>query len=110
MRVRFDTLIFETRKLLLLLLFCSVECHIVTQFFLKCYLRGFVLLPFCTVSVYLCRKVLQIILPEAIVSVAYRSLFVAVKSGVTGQNIPPAELYPGILWPRPSYTPGYSMA
>ena len=31
-------------------------------------------------------------------------------AGVTGQNIPPAELYPDILWPRPIYTPGYSVA
>jgi len=27
--------------------------------------------------------------------------------GVTGQNIPPAGVYPDILWPRPIYTPGY---
>jgi len=32
------------------------------------------------------------------------------RSGVTGQNIPPARVYPGILWPRPIYTPGYIMA
>jgi len=30
--------------------------------------------------------------------------------GVTGQNIPPAGVYPGILWPRPIYTPGYILA
>jgi len=33
-----------------------------------------------------------------------------VCTGVTGQNIPLAEIYPGILWPRPIYTLGYSMA
>src|SRR6218665_3611087 len=27
-------------------------------------------------------------------------------TGVTGQNIPPAGVYPSILWPRPIYTPG----
>src|SRR6218665_2450719 len=27
-------------------------------------------------------------------------------TGVTGQNIPPAGVYPGILWPRPIYTSG----
>ena len=26
--------------------------------------------------------------------------------GVTSPIIPPARLYPGILWPRPIYTPG----
>jgi len=30
--------------------------------------------------------------------------------GVTGQNIPPAGVYPGILWPRPIYIPGYILA
>jgi len=30
--------------------------------------------------------------------------------GVTGQNIPPAGVYPGILWPRPIYTPGDILA
>ena len=29
---------------------------------------------------------------------------------VTGQNIPPARVYPGILWPRPIYTPVYILA
>jgi len=28
------------------------------------------------------------------------------QSSVTGQNIPPAGLYPGILWPRPSIPRG----
>src|SRR6218665_3953186 len=28
------------------------------------------------------------------------------EPGVTGQNIPPAGVYPGILWPRPIYNPG----
>src|SRR6218665_796363 len=27
-------------------------------------------------------------------------------TGVTGQNIHPARVYPGILWPRPIYTRG----
>jgi len=31
-------------------------------------------------------------------------------TGVTGQNIPPAGVYPGILWSRPIYTPGYILA
>ena len=30
--------------------------------------------------------------------------------GVTCQNIPQAGVYPGILWPRPIYTPGYILA
>ena len=30
--------------------------------------------------------------------------------GVTGQNIPPAGVYPGILWPRPIYTLVYVLA
>ena len=30
--------------------------------------------------------------------------------GVTGQNIPPARVYPGIVWPRPVYTPGNILA
>src|SRR6218665_3113811 len=32
------------------------------------------------------------------------------RPGVTGQNIPPARVYPGILWPKPIYTPGYILA
>jgi len=32
------------------------------------------------------------------------------NAGVTGQNIPPAGVYPGILWPRPIYNPGYILA
>ena len=35
---------------------------------------------------------------------------VKINTGVTGQNIPPAGVYPGILWPRPIYTPGYILA
>src|SRR6218665_852511 len=31
-------------------------------------------------------------------------------SGVTGPIIPPAGVYPGMLWPRPIYTLGYIMA
>jgi len=36
------------------------------------------------------------------------------NTGVTGQNIPPAEIYPGLLWPRPIYAighiiPGYNL-
>ena len=27
------------------------------------------------------------------------------KSGVTGQNIPPARVYPGIVWPNSGYNP-----
>src|SRR6218665_124731 len=30
--------------------------------------------------------------------------------GVTGQNIPPARVYPGIVWPRPVYNPGNILA
>jgi len=33
-----------------------------------------------------------------------------VLTGVTGQNIPPAGVNPGILWPRPIYIPGYILA
>ena len=33
-----------------------------------------------------------------------------IGAGVTGQNIPPAGVYPGILWPRPIYTPGHILA
>src|SRR6218665_3655086 len=29
-----------------------------------------------------------------------------IGAGVTGQNIPPTGVYPGILWPRPIYTGG----
>src|SRR6218665_1438867 len=32
------------------------------------------------------------------------------RAGVTGQNIPPAGVYPGILWPKPIYTQGYILA
>src|SRR6218665_1101100 len=32
------------------------------------------------------------------------------ETGVTGQNILPAGVYPGILWPRPIYTPGHILA
>src|SRR6218665_380522 len=32
------------------------------------------------------------------------------ESGVTGPIIPPAGLYPGILWPRPICTSGYITA
>src|SRR6218665_1457835 len=31
-------------------------------------------------------------------------------TSVTGQNILPAGVYPGILWPRPIYTPRYILA
>src|SRR6218665_2953847 len=31
-------------------------------------------------------------------------------TGVTGQNIPPAGVYPDILWPRPIYTSRYILA
>ncbi len=30
--------------------------------------------------------------------------------GVTGQNNPLLKLYPGIVWPRPKFTPGYKTA
>src|SRR6218665_1448356 len=33
-------------------------------------------------------------------------LFNSHGTGVTGQNIPPAGVYPGIVWPRPLYTRG----
>ena len=33
-----------------------------------------------------------------------------IDASVTGQNIPPAGVYPGILWPRPIYTPEYILA
>ena len=41
----------------------------------------------------------------AIYMYIHAGLFVKkIGAGVTGQNIPPAGVYPGILWPRPIYT------
>src|SRR6218665_3675913 len=36
----------------------------------------------------------------------FRGARIPRDTGVTGQNIAPAELYTGILWPKPIYTPG----